>query len=126
CVSIVASLPRIPHHAIEKSDQLFLRAEKELDPTSAPFSDDPDLRLKAAGELFLGVPRERVPALLSLDAIAGGHPRRSLLGLPDRECTAHDLLREQLLIVGRREGEQSLCVAGRELSAADPVPNRRR
>src|SRR5262249_60436013 len=101
CVSIVASLPRIPHHAIEKSDQLFLRAERELDPTSAPLSDDPDLRLEAAGELFLSVPRERVPALLSLDAIAGGHPRRSRLGLPDRECPAPHLFRHPLLALRR-------------------------
>src|SRR5262245_44642009 len=117
------SLPLVLHHALEEPDQLLLGPEEELDPPPPPAADDPDLRLKAAGQFLLGVACERVPAFLPLQLVAGSHARRPFLRLADRERTADDLFGEELLIVGGGESEKGLGVARGELSGADPVPD---
>ena len=119
-------LPLIAHHALEEADQFFFRSEGKLDSPSPALSNDPHPRLETTGEFLFGVPCERVAVPFALNAIASGHACCPFLGLADRQGSAHDFLGEKLLVVGRRQREQSLGMSGGEFTASDPVPDLRR
>jgi hypothetical protein len=125
-VGSFGSLPLIVHHALEEADQFFLRTEGKLDPPPRRFRTI-RTRVWRRRESFSSASRVNgVAVLFSMDAIAGGHACCPFLGLAHREGSAHDFLGEKLLVVGRRQREQSLGVSGGELTAADPVSDLRR